>query len=136
MTRRLIPLVALADLFSAYIHFTLVPEHLVEVPVLGVMFAAAGVMLVMFAAVLLSHRESDRLLQLNGALLIALSASYALSRMIGLPVIGEGVEPIDTIGILTQFVQAAGLFCIVTAQRSTAPAATFIDVSALRKDSL
>jgi hypothetical protein len=109
--------VVLADLVSACAHLSLVSAHLVELPALGVAFAGATVLLTVFALVILCGRSTSGLLGVNGLLLVGLSVGYVVSRTAGLPVIGEGVEPWDSLGVVTQFVQALGLLCIVGAQR-------------------
>jgi hypothetical protein len=93
-------------------------------------------LLVICASALLLDRARTTVLRLNGALLIALIVSYVISRVIGVPVIGEGTEPVEAVGVVTQFAQAAGLFCIVAALRFEFGAVPYTQLSSSRKDSL
>lgn len=42
-------------------------------------------------------------------LLAILIVAYGLSRSVGLAALGEGVEPVDPVGLTTQAVQVVGL---------------------------
>jgi hypothetical protein len=100
---------AIACAFSAGVHAGLVPEHLHEAPRLGVAFAGASALLVVFGVALLRLPRS--LWPPAGAalLLAALIAGYALSRTSGIAPLGAEREPIDALGVATKVVEAVGL---------------------------
>jgi len=133
MQRILMLLVAGVDIGSAYVYAGPVSEHLHEAPPLGVAFALATALLIAFALALLVVRESTSVLRANALLFVGLCAGYALSRTAGLPVVGEGVEPVYSAGVATQFVQVAGLLCILATQVRFATV-TSLPVPYVRKD--
>ena len=102
--------VAVCCAASAGVHAALVPEHLHENALLGAGFAVAAVLLFTSALAFSGHPAVSPLTAPATALLLgALIAAYALSRTVGLPVIGGEVEAVDGVGVATQVVQAVAL---------------------------
>jgi drug/metabolite transporter (DMT)-like permease len=101
--------VIVACAISAGVHAGLVPEHLREAPPLGVAFVLAAAGLAM-TAVLVARRPSDGRPPVLAALLFgALIAGYAASRTTGLPLLNAEHEELDSVGLVTQVVEVAGL---------------------------
>ena len=95
---------------SAGVHAALVPEHFDESALLGGGFAVAAVLL--FASTLAFSGQgpaSPLAAPATALLLVALTIAYALSRTVGLSLIGAEVEAVDGVGVATQFVQTAAL---------------------------
>lgn len=95
---------------SAGVHAALVPEHFDENALLGGGFAVAAVLL--FASTLAFSGEgatSPLAAPATALLLVALIVVYALSRTVGLSLIGAEVEAVDGIGVATQVVQTVAL---------------------------
>ena len=104
---------------SAGIHAGLVPAHLGESASVGLAFLASALVLIVFALVLSvgSAQLVRRVAPVASALMAGLIAAYAISRSVGLPFGGEGVEEWDVLGLLTQCTQAAGLAAAVALQK-------------------
>jgi hypothetical protein len=96
---------------SAGIHAGLVPAHLGESPSLGLAFLASALVLIAFALALsVGSAQLVQPLAPAAALLMAvLITAYGISRTVGLPFGGEGVEEWDVLGLVTQSIQVAGL---------------------------
>jgi hypothetical protein len=92
---------------SAGIHAGLAPTHLAESPALGLSFLCAAVALIAIALAL--SVGSPGLAPAGAVLMALLMAGYAISRTVGLPFGGEGVEEWDVLGLLTQCIQVVGL---------------------------
>jgi hypothetical protein len=99
---------------SAGVHAALVPEHLDENALLGTGFAVAAVLLFASTLAFCGGRAASPLAApATAVLLVALIGAYALSRTVGLTLIGAEVETVDGIGVATQVVQAVGLVAAI-----------------------
>jgi hypothetical protein len=94
---------------SAGVHYALVPPHLEENTILGAGFAVSTALLLLAALAIARSGDVRVPAGATAALLGALIVAYGVSRTIGLPVGGEGVEELDALGLATQCIQAAGL---------------------------
>src|SRR2546421_10197889 len=72
---------------SAGAHAGLVPEHLREVPQLGVAFILASALLLAVMAALASCPEDRRIARVAALLLTGLIASWGASRATGIPLL-------------------------------------------------
>lgn len=119
-------LVVLACAASAGIHAGLTPEHLGELPLLGVSFIAATVLLAA-TGVAVAFRPRAQAPAIVAALLFGLlTLAYTASRTTGLPVLEPDPETVDAIGMVTVTVQLAGLgaaLWLVLLPERTVPAA-------------
>lgn len=98
--RRAVLIAALA--FSGAVHAALVPEHLREMPLLGVAFipaAAASLAL----ALALALRPTSTLLRRLAAMLLA------SELVVYICVVAAGVEPVETIAVLCKLVELVAL---------------------------
>lgn len=102
-------LVLLATAVSAGIHAGLVPEHLDEMPLLGVSFIVAVLALLVVGVGVVIRPGAQLPAALAALLFAALILAYAASRSTGLPVLEPEPEPVDATGIVTIAVQFAGL---------------------------
>jgi hypothetical protein len=102
-------LVVLAAAVSAGIHAGLVPEHLGEMPLLGVSFIVAVLALLAIAAAVAVRPQAQLPASRAAFLFAGLILAYAASRTTGLPVLEPEPEPVDAIGISTVAVQLVGL---------------------------
>jgi hypothetical protein len=94
---------------SAGVHGALVPEHLQEAPALGVSFVVASVLLLLAGAVLVMRPDDQRAARVTALLLAGLIASWAVSRISGIPVLQPHPESVDGVGLITKLVEALGL---------------------------
>lgn len=104
-------LIALALLATSAIHAALVPAHLDEAPLLGVLFAvaaAAGAALV--PAVYLN---ATRWRPAAALLFTGLITGYVITRSVGF-------EEWDTLGLATKIIEFAGMALVITTARSEA----------------
>ena len=111
MPRPVVPtaiLVVLAAAVSAGIHAGLVPEHLGEMPLLGVSFIFATLALLAIGAAVAIRPEAQLPASLAALLFAGLILAYVASRTTGLPVLEPEPEPVDAIGIVTVAVQLVG----------------------------
>lgn len=102
-------LIVLACAVSAGIHAGLAPEHLKEMPLLGVSFIAATVLLAA-SGVAVAFRSGAQGPAITAALLFGtLILAYTASRTTGLPVLEPKPEAVDWIGLVTVGAQLTGL---------------------------
>jgi hypothetical protein len=104
------PMTRLASLLllaTADIHLTLVPVHLVEQPVTGVLFLLDGIAL---TAVALSAFATPRWRAAAVVLLIANILAYAVY-------LGAGWEGADIVGVGTKLVELAGIIVVMRSYR-------------------
>ncbi len=94
---------ALLLLATADIHLTLVPVHLAEQPITGVLFLLDGIVLTVVA---LAAFATPRWRAPAVALLIANVLAYALY-------LGAGWEGADVVGIGTKLVELAGIIVVM-----------------------
>ena len=114
---------------SAGVHAGLVPEHLKQEPRLGVAFIAATLLLLALTAALTTRVATRLASALAAAALAGLIVAYVLSRTAGLPLLEEHTEPFDSLGLLTQAIQGAGVLAALHLCRQ--PGAT---ASTVRKE--
>lgn len=94
---------------SAGVHGALVPEHLQEAPALGVSFVVASILFLFASAVLVMRSGDQRAAQVTALLLAGLIASWAVSRISGIPVLQPRPESVDGLGLVTKLVEVLGL---------------------------
>lgn len=118
-------LVVLAAAASAGIHAGLVPEHLGEMPQLGVSFAFAVLALLAIGAAVTIRAQAFLPASLAALLFAGLILAYVASRTTGLPALEPEPERVDAIGVVTVGVQAVGavgaLWLTRTAGRQRSP---------------
>ena len=111
-------LVVLAAAVSAGIHAGLVPEHLDEMPLLGVSFIFAVLVLLVIGAAVAIRPEAQLPASLAAFLFAGLILAYVASRTNGLPVLEPEAERVDAIGIVTVAVQLVGLLAALWLTRT------------------
>ena len=107
-----------AGAVSAGVHAGLAPEHLREWLPLGAAFVAAAATAAALAAALELRPASPWPPRLLGGLLGGLVVAYALTRLTPLPPLAPEREPLDTLGVLTSGVEAAGLAAALLLSRA------------------
>jgi len=95
-------------LATAFIHLTLVPEHLAEDPTLGRLFLLDGVGFLVMAG--LSMRPSQWWRAPAAALLVATILAY-------LVVVLRGQESVDDLGVATKFIELLALGLVMWTER-------------------
>ena len=123
--------VVLAAAVSAGIHAGLVPEHLAEMPLLGVSFIVTVLALLAIAAALAIRPEAQLPASLAAFLFAGLILAYAASRTTGLPVLEPEPERVDAIGIVTVAVQLVGLLAALWLT-AVSTAASHLEISEFR----
>jgi hypothetical protein len=123
--------VVLAAAVSAGIHAGLVPEHLAEMPLLGVSFIVSVLALLAIAAALAIRPEAQLPASLAAFLFAGLILAYAASRTTGLPVLEPEPERVDAIGIVTVAVQLVGLLAALWLT-AVPTAASHLEISEFR----
>lgn len=113
-------LVVFACAMSAGIHAGLVPEHLEEMPLLGLSFIAAVVLLVATGVAVAMRPRAPGPASLAAWLFGVLIFAYAASRTTGLPVLEPEPEPVDWIGIATIAGQLFGALAALWLLRNSA----------------
>jgi hypothetical protein len=83
---------AAATVGAGAIHLAFAPEHLAEYRPLGLGFAAAGILQLVWA-VAVTVRDSARWLLVGGALSLAFVGVYVMSRTVGLPLGPKAFQP-------------------------------------------
>ena len=111
-------LVVLAAAVSAGIHAGLVPEHLGEMPLLGVSFIFAVLALIAIGAAVAIWPKAQIPASLAALLFAGLILAYVASRTTGLPVFEPEPERVDAIGIVTVAVQLVGLLAALWLTRT------------------
>jgi hypothetical protein len=102
-------LLVVAGSVAAGVHAGLAPEHLDEWAPLGASFvAAAAVSGGSVAAVALWPRAAWPVRTL-ALVLVGLVVAYVLTRLVALPPLDPEREEVDSIGLLTVFVETAGV---------------------------
>jgi len=120
-------LVVLAAAVSAGIHAGLVPEHLGEMPLLGVSFIFAVLALLAIGAAVAIRPETQLPASLAAFLFAGLILAYVASRTTGLPALEPEPEPVDAIGIVTVAVQLAGLLAALWLTRTADRQQSLVD---------
>lgn len=116
-------LVVLVCAISAGIHGALVPDHFEEGTGAGLGFAAATVLLAVFAVVL-TRKPAQLALLATGAVLVGLIASYAVVVTTGVPVLHPEPEAVDALALFTKAVEAVGLVLVASLLRRPSLALT------------
>jgi hypothetical protein len=98
-----------AGAISAGVHGGLAPGHVREWLPLGVSFAVAAAAGAALVAALALRPDGIWPARLLGGLFASLMVAYALTRMAALPPLDPEREPLDTVGVCTGVVEAAGL---------------------------
>lgn len=80
------------------------PEHLREAPRLGIAFIFAFALLLAVVAALALCPEDRRIARVAALLLTGLIASYAASRVTGIPLLQPRPEAVDLVGLVTKLV--------------------------------
>ena len=111
-------LVVLATTVSAGIHAGLVPEHLGEMPLLGVSFVLAVLALLAIGAAVAIRPRAWLPASLAALLFAGLILAYVASRTTGLPVLEPEPEEVDAIGIVTIAFQFVGLLAALWLTRA------------------
>jgi hypothetical protein len=122
--RGTVHLAVLAILGTSIVHLALVPEHLGEAPVLGVLFAlsvGAGVVVCAAAYAGVRHWHAAA-----GLLLVGLLAAYAGTRL-------AGYEDWDGVGLTTKAVELLALAAVVADARRERLAAILSRTGSLRR---
>lgn len=110
---------------SAGLHAGLVPEHLAEEARLGIAFVIATLVLLALTAALATRIQVRLSSAIAAATLAGLILAYLLSRTVGLPLLEEGAEPFDAVGLFTQGIQAVGVLAALSiCHRTGATAST------------
>ena len=94
---------------SAGAHVALAPQHIRDVPGLGVAFLVAAAALIAAAVGLALFPDSDRAHHGAALLLVALVGAYALSVTTGLPLLVDKPEALDPVALATKAVEALGV---------------------------
>ena len=133
--RRYLVLAALS--FSAAVHALLVPEHLREVPLLGLLFVA-GAILEAAILVALAVRPSRAAVAAAALTLVGMLAAYVPFVVLRLPGFPMTPEPLERVALLTKAAEVVGAAAAVTLwthpsrlSRRLAPAAATIAISCL-----
>ena len=111
-------LLVLAAAGSAGIHAGLVPEHLGEMPLLGVSFIFAVLALLAIASAVAIRPEAQLPASLAALLFAGLILAYVVSRTTGLPILEPEPERVDAIGVVTVAVQLFGLLAALWLTRT------------------
>ncbi|MFJ9851120.1 hypothetical protein [Streptomyces sp. NPDC101150] len=116
---------AICALLSAVVHLLLVPEHLQEVPYIGILFLVGSVALLVVAAGLARRDPVPAWLLgvvVNGGMILG----FALSRTVGLPDYREqGWDPpYGTLSIISEAVFLVAFVAWCGARRTLAPSRT------------
>lgn len=92
------------------VHAGLAPDELGEWAPLGACFVAAAAVLAGGVAVLATgRRHCERAAAVLALLLASLVVGYVATRVAALPPLDPDREPIDTLGVATTAIEAAGL---------------------------
>jgi plastocyanin len=105
--RRRIVIVAL--LASAAIHAVLAPEHLAEMPNVGIAFVTAAAVAVTLAAWLVHDQGSSRGLAASSVLFVVMIGAWAVAVTIGIPLLMNGSEPVELAAVICKLIEAMGL---------------------------
>ena len=108
-TSAAVSFLVVAGAASAGIHAGLAPEHLHEWLPLGAAFIAAATAAAAGVVALVLRPTSHWPPRLLGALLAGLVVAYALTRLVPLPPLDPSREAVDTLGVCTSALEAAGL---------------------------
>jgi hypothetical protein len=103
---------------SAGAHAALIPEHWGEERLMAVGFLLAALGLAGCAWLLDRHPRSARLVAGAGALLVALIAGYAITRIAPLAELFGHAEEVDALGLTTKAFELVGLGLVLSIHKS------------------
>ena len=103
---------------SAGVHVALIPEHWREARLIAVGFLLAALGLAGCACLLDRHPPSARLVAVAGALLVALIAGYAFTRIAPFAALVGHAEEVDALGLTTKAVELVGLGLVLSIHKS------------------
>lgn len=101
---------------AGVVHLAATPVHLEESMPLGVGFVALGVAQLGAAAWLLARPARPTRLVAAGLQLVAIGA-WALSRTVGLPLVGDGAEPLGAAGMVTVLLEGLSVLALLARPR-------------------
>ena len=105
---------------SAGIHAGLVPAHLRESALLGIMFFFSAIALGVAAVAISDRRRERHEVVLVATVLAATALAYLLSRTTGLPILVREAEPVDGLGVFTTLFELVGVgACLLLILRRT-----------------
>jgi drug/metabolite transporter (DMT)-like permease len=107
-------LLVAACAFSAGVHLAITPEHLSEMPPIGVSFIVATVALAVTVGALIRFPESRWPPLAAAALFVGMIVAYALTRAMAIPGLEETPEAVDVVGVITKVVELGGLALAVS----------------------
>jgi hypothetical protein len=108
-TERLRALLALTLVFSGGIHAGLVPEHLSEMPPLGVGFIVAAVGAAVLAAGLVAVPERRLITPATAGFLVLEIAAWVAFITIPVPGFSDTPEPVEAIAVVCKAVELVAL---------------------------
>ncbi|HJQ74371.1 MAG TPA: hypothetical protein VJ814_05765 [Gaiellaceae bacterium] len=119
---RELTILVLAGAVAVGVHAGMAPDELEEWAPLGACFIAAAVVLAGGVAVLaVDRRHVERTAAVLALLLVGLVAGYVATRVAALPPLDPDREPLDTLGVATTAIEAAGLVAALRLTRRPAP---------------
>jgi hypothetical protein len=107
-------LLVAACAFSAGVHLAITPEHLSEMPPIGVSFIVATVALAVTVGALIRLPESPWPPLAAAALFAGMIVAYAMTRAAAIPGLDETPEAVDVVGVITKVVELGGLVLAVS----------------------
>lgn len=121
--RRGVPVAAL--LVTAAAHIPVIPAHLREAPYVGVLFILLVAGSLLMAAVL-AMRDAKAAYNVTAVMMALALASYVISRIVGLPLIGDDVgnwlEPLGVVSITVELIALTACGSIALSAKSSKPA--------------
>ena len=102
------PLVIAALLYSAAIHAALTPEHVKEMPLLGISFAVAAAAATATAGWLVIAPQSSHAFLAAAALCTGMTAAWVVAVTVGIPFLMDAAEPVDATAVICKLVEAVG----------------------------
>jgi hypothetical protein len=114
---------AAAMLFAEIvIHVYLTPDHLREMPYIGVSFAAASVLLTIALVAILAAPDRTAGWLLGAALCVGMAVAFVISRAIGLPEYHEAWTSDHALGLVCLPPEAVFVLCALLVRRAQAAA--------------
>ena len=95
--------------FSSGVHLALVPEHLVEMRLIGLSFIQAAVIAAAAAVVLALWPASPWPPRAAALLFLGMGGAYALAVSVAVPGVAGTPEPIEWVALVTKAVELVGL---------------------------
>jgi hypothetical protein len=104
------------------IHVSLAPDHLHEVPYIGVSFVVASILLTVALLALLAAPRRPGGWLLGAALCVGMAGAFVVSRVIGLLDYHEAWTSDDSLGLISLPPEAVFVLCALIARRHQAAA--------------